>query len=1582
MSQSLVQIARQLARKHDPPGNAISNRVRELHYDPKFPMQPSAFDGMFGMPRDATANRASYLQRMHDRLGFVPEPNALEQEQQREQQGMERELAARRPIDNERLSADINAALERLRREFQAGPAANANHAEILRHLHTAMTTWQDNRLLNGTVWLRTTEPGVQMNVERRQGGNPEWVFDVTRMRDAGGHGWQDMGGNTHVDLQWLVEQIYDITKQRVPNAVIVCVRFNTWYAEDYNPEIVHPDWYTMVLHNREEVRGKVEHFIRTRTKLDDGEKGYHSTLTKLDARFVMADVIEVPRHLRGEGGLLPWGLKEIKTRTTGLIWDDKVSDKVFSVWNPVKGATGDGLCLIKCLEQAIVLESKKEAERITQQERSTGNDAAAPLVLPIPPKNQMLKAVNETLYDKYAGNRRVTRQGLTPEEGREIAASLGVSVGALRCDNSELMWEYIHDGACPWVGKPVSIALLWIDAGAQIVEEEPPPEFVAMWEAERRRKGCGKRTCYRIFSPRPADLSRAGHYMLIHRGKQPFFHCDLCTGNFTNMDPSEHDCKRKRVTYVNGQLLRHQYRLATADLEAAKDHGENIPVMATTAWGLAEADCRGWINETDDVNDRTALANFFRFWVDKADAGERWCIFMHNLGRYDGLLLGEYLREHWPGKFEMNNPGGKIYNISINYGTVQFFDSLNFIKGSLGEITKQFNVPRALRSKDIVVDGKKVGNIWALLGSKPFAEQMAFYRNHSDQFFKYAINDSRSLFFICQKLDASLKDMSKRILACVPDSALGPMKKFNRTGLGLLDAGQTVGSYCLRLIKCFIRPHTPFATKETHDYPDPEFAPDATEAEREEIMAHFRSQFERPKKAGAAAAENEAAAEVEPEDEEEEEEGSDEPRAKRARRARRSGNWPDNPSMTVREFNLMARARIGGRTCYMTSADFEKITWRLLDVCSLYPAGFLFNFPCGTRQYIDHRYVPSSEKLGIFRLKGLRAPEGKAWKLIPGLNKDGTKDWNADYIEEIVLPNTTIDWIVEHGYTYEKVMEGFVWSHRANMFVAYMMEARKGKLEQDELKGSPHYNEAIRTLCKDCMNVPYGKMQQRDYSLEKNCVIIKDAAEAIALRRLGWYPTNTMRCMASGNCFYWLRRDPAMRSEDEIVPNGENIMHSSFLLSYAAMIREAYVQAVGSENVFYMDTDSLLIPMAAGERIRTLDHSTLNPVFLRCCEEANIDVRKFICFGDDLGNIKDECVKKDRVLPITRAIIVRKKLYALCRRRTIADMPPLYEDLDEDQLDARFAEWIAEKGKERTIDELPPNVRNETEAEKVARFDRWVAETGPMLRPQDLEPKEGETAEQHMARFREYIATGEPEKRVWDLKPIVDQETSSERRERFERWVAKLGRERRFEEMPLPTIKETPEEKQKRWEAYLEKHGEWLVMKKGSKGVSAKNLTDKQFIAHLEEALRDGVTEFLGQDGMDRANGKKGFMGVCDKTGTKAVAAPGMDDKRKKEVLLEQRKRKAEAEQWKADAESMAPALAEEIPDSLFVSEEGYDEDDYSELEARIERRKHELMPYPNINPTSATEFAMLNGRVWIPEIYDNDDDYTRRSQ
>ena len=309
-------------------------------------------------------------------------------------------------------------------------------------------------------------------------------------------------------------------------------------------------------------------------------------------------------------------------------------------------------------------------------------------------------------------------------------------------------------------------------------------------------------------------------------------------------------------------------------------------------------------------------------------------------------------------------------------------------------------------------------------------------------------------------------------------------------------------------------------------------------------------------------------------------------------------------PENEVRTF--LDKCIIGGISHVGRKGDFNieidnnmKI---VIDIVSLYPSVMINEqFPLGEPKQCS-KYEPFV--LGVYRVTDIRFnPKTiKDFKDIPNKTIIGL-DWNTTHIDEAWITSIDIKRLRKNGAKMT-INEGYYWDKTYNPF-QFIKVFTDEKKRQDTLKGSPDYNEAIRTCCKLCPNSLFGKMMERSKNYNYDFVEkLKDIKQEDYNNIIG-FSNNT----------YIVKRENTNSTKSPL-------QYGVFILAYARDKIMNYSDIIGRENIYTLETDSICC-----------DKKFITPLI------EGVDKYKI---GKELGQMDVEIENANRIITIA------KKCYAI----------------------------------------------------------------------------------------------------------------------------------------------------------------------------------------------------------------------------------------------------------------------------------------------------------------------------------------------
>ena len=275
-----------------------------------------------------------------------------------------------------------------------------------------------------------------------------------------------------------------------------------------------------------------------------------------------------------------------------------------------------------------------------------------------------------------------------------------------------------------------------------------------------------------------------------------------------------------------------------------------------------------------------------------------------------------------------------------------------------------------------------------------------------------------------------------------------------------------------------------------------------------------------------------------------------------------------------------------------------------VIDVVSLYVSQMIQQqYPKG-KPIVCDGYV--RDKLGVYRVENIIFPPDSREQIkdIPRKTKTGL-DWHTDYIDECWLTSVDLERMKKNRVRFT-VREGYYWEETYNPF-SLLTTITNVKMQQDVLKSQKlPFNDALRNCCKLSGNSLYGKMMERSKNYEfKNFDSLNDIEDDL-------FNSSTNICYTNGQFITKIESDVSKSP----------LQFGTFILAYARECIMTYADMVGRENIYTMETDSI---MCSIKDITLVEHG--------------YGTYKI---GKELGNMEIE------LDTITQGIFCAKKCYAL----------------------------------------------------------------------------------------------------------------------------------------------------------------------------------------------------------------------------------------------------------------------------------------------------------------------------------------------
>lgn len=276
-------------------------------------------------------------------------------------------------------------------------------------------------------------------------------------------------------------------------------------------------------------------------------------------------------------------------------------------------------------------------------------------------------------------------------------------------------------------------------------------------------------------------------------------------------------------------------------------------------------------------------------------------------------------------------------------------------------------------------------------------------------------------------------------------------------------------------------------------------------------------------------------------------------------------------------------------------------------DVKSLYPFVMMSEtckYPIGVAIKTDHEVI---NKLGIYRCT-VGSQQDLYTKILP-MKVKMLYNWTGDEVGEKIL--TSVDILTLRDYNVEvTVHDGYYWNENGNVFADYMKPFAQTKTAQDNLKGQPGYNLALRSLCKIIMNSLSGKTLQR--VINKN-TLITAKEDKIA----DFHINNSNVTFTAFNNALILKGNKNELKYD----NGKPVHLGVFIYSYAR--RHMYLSILSKlTSKILTDTDSCLVNLQEPDVQELLREAGDDP-----SQDPLLGTFGRFHLGSKFGNFEDEFV-------------------------------------------------------------------------------------------------------------------------------------------------------------------------------------------------------------------------------------------------------------------------------------------------------------------------------------------------------------------
>lgn len=276
------------------------------------------------------------------------------------------------------------------------------------------------------------------------------------------------------------------------------------------------------------------------------------------------------------------------------------------------------------------------------------------------------------------------------------------------------------------------------------------------------------------------------------------------------------------------------------------------------------------------------------------------------------------------------------------------------------------------------------------------------------------------------------------------------------------------------------------------------------------------------------------------------------------------------------------------------------------LDVVSLY-VSVMINamYPKGAPIKTDV-YVKGF--LGIYRVENINQ-KTEVIMDYPATVK-GSRDWKEKHIDEAHLTNIDIDRMLQHGSTMN-IKEGYYWKESCRPFKQMLSVFTDEKMRQDELKGTPMFNNALREACKLMGNSLFGRqLMTIEPTIYNQIKCISDIS--LDLPNVNIILTQTGMMVQS-------------KGQEK---NG-CIQFGTFILAHSRHLMQTYFDVVGRQNVIASETDSIYLPLHAlpkAEKYIGKKYGMLDYEFKNCEQALFVGKKQYAIIKPDGKNDKLKC--------------------------------------------------------------------------------------------------------------------------------------------------------------------------------------------------------------------------------------------------------------------------------------------------------------------------------------------------------------------
>ena len=261
-------------------------------------------------------------------------------------------------------------------------------------------------------------------------------------------------------------------------------------------------------------------------------------------------------------------------------------------------------------------------------------------------------------------------------------------------------------------------------------------------------------------------------------------------------------------------------------------------------------------------------------------------------------------------------------------------------------------------------------------------------------------------------------------------------------------------------------------------------------------------------------------------------------------------------PASKFNEQELFVRQAYYGGLVFLTTTNIQHDAVTL-DINSSYPYNMCEKgVPVG-RVIKTHDYKPG--KMGVYRCR-VKAPNNLSIPIIPARDSRGNMRWYSGEFDT-VCTNVELMFAAKHGYEILEIYEGIIWEGVAFPFSNHI---EKCKTIRKRFKGGPE--EILAKLMQNALYGKYGARRERRRLFSSHGLTDAD--------KLRMTPFDE-----HGKWWVLVELDEEMRTKPE---------WAVFITAHARIKLLTTAYAVGVENVYYGDTDSLTMKRGCEKQVDT----------------------------------------------------------------------------------------------------------------------------------------------------------------------------------------------------------------------------------------------------------------------------------------------------------------------------------------------------------------------------------------------------------